>query len=88
MVHAARLEQRPKQLRADQRHVPGEDEDLLDAGVEHVQGGTQRVARPARDVLERGVRPFGDGVADGLGGRRVDDERAGAGRRDTAASST
>ena len=40
-----------------------------------------RVAGPARDVLEREPAAVADDLADGLGRRRVDDDRAPAARR-------
>ena len=70
-----------EQVRAHERHVTREDEDLRDLVVQHVEGGAQRVAGAARDVLERRVGALRDGVPDGLGRRRVDDERPRARRR-------
>ena len=79
MVERAGLEQRGEQVGADEGHVPGDHEDLLRLVGQRGERGAEGVARAARLVLERGVGPVRDGVADGLGGGRVHDDRAGAG---------
>ena len=61
VVEAAQLEQRRQQVRLDERHVARQDEHLLDAVRQRLEGGAQGVARAARLVLEarcpRGPRP-------------------------------
>ena len=79
VVERARLEEGGEQVGADERHIPGDHEDLLGLAGQRGKRRAEGVTRASGLVLERGVRPVPDGVADGLGGRRVHDDRAAPG---------
>ncbi len=55
VVHRARLEQRGEQLGSDERHVARQDQHLVHVVGQCRDGGSQRIARPARLGLDHRV---------------------------------
>ena len=76
VVLAARLEDGLEVGAGHERHVAGQDEDLGRVVGHDAERRPDRVAGPARLVLEGEDRPVGEDVAERGDRRRVDDDRA------------
>ena len=76
-----RIEQGRQQLGLEERHVAVHDQDLLNVVGQAAQPGQERIGGAPRLVLAGEVGDVGEGVADGLGRWRVDDQRTRPGHR-------